>query len=67
MPTTIWTIVPAADDDECEAVGETGIGKGNRSSLGDLPRCDFIYDKSHMTSTELEPGPPRWKAIGLSA
>jgi hypothetical protein len=27
-----------------------------------LPQRHFIHDKSHMTRTGFEPGPPRWEA-----
>jgi hypothetical protein len=27
-----------------------------------LPQYHFVYQKSHMTSPELETGPPRWEA-----
>jgi hypothetical protein len=27
-----------------------------------LPQCNFVHHKSHMTWPGLEPGPPRWEA-----
>jgi hypothetical protein len=55
---TVWPIVPAPDDRkiEWELPGETEV-------LGEnLPQCQFIHHKSHMTWTDLEPWSPRWEA-----
>jgi hypothetical protein len=34
---THWPIVPAPDGDECGAVGEMRIGRGNRNAVNLLP------------------------------
>jgi hypothetical protein len=37
------------DDDECEAVGGMRMA-GEAEVLGEnLPQCQFVYHKSHMT------------------
>jgi hypothetical protein len=38
---------------EWELAGETEVLGANQ--------CHFVYHKSHMTWTELEPGAPRWE------
>jgi hypothetical protein len=41
---------------EWELVGETEV-------LGEnMPRCNFVYQKSHMSCYVLEPRSPRWDA-----
>jgi hypothetical protein len=49
---TVWTIVPAPDDDdddECGAIGGMRIGRGNEVLGENLPQCHFVYHKSYMT------------------
>jgi hypothetical protein len=41
---------------ECEFAGETEILGGN------LLQYHFVRQKSHMTQSGLEPGPPPWEA-----
>jgi hypothetical protein len=41
---------------ERELAGETEI-------LGEnVPQCQFVHHKSHMTWQRVEPGPPPWQA-----
>jgi hypothetical protein len=37
------------DDDECGAVGGMRIGRGSRSLGENLPQCNVVHHKSHMT------------------
>jgi hypothetical protein len=45
---------------ECFA-GETAVPWEN------LPQCRSVHRRSHMTWPGLEPGPPRWEALQLTA
>jgi hypothetical protein len=60
------------DEDECEAVGGTRIGSGNRSTRGKLAPVPLCPPQiPHDLTSGLEPGPPRWGAghmkIGIRA
>jgi hypothetical protein len=51
------------DDDECEAVGEMWICRGETKALGEnLAHSHFVHYKSQMTRPGIEPGLPRWDA-----
>jgi hypothetical protein len=41
---------------ESELAGETEVPGEN------LPHCHFVHQKSQMTWSGIEPGPPRWEA-----
>jgi hypothetical protein len=41
---------------ECELAGKTEVLGKN------LPQCNFVHHKSHMSLPGLEPGLPRWEA-----
>jgi hypothetical protein len=48
--------------DVFKAFGGMTIGRGNKVFEGKQPHCHFVRHKSHMTLSEIEPGPPRHKA-----
>jgi hypothetical protein len=52
----VWSIVPAPgggggddDDDECGAIGGMRIDRGTEVLAENLPLCQFVQHKSHMT------------------
>jgi hypothetical protein len=53
-------IVPAPGDYDGGKIGGM-IGRGNRSTRGNLSQCRFVYHKPHMLPGR-EPGPPLWEA-----
>jgi hypothetical protein len=50
------------DDDKCGAVGGMKLA-GETAALGrNLPQCQFVEHKYHMTCPRIELGQPRWEA-----
>jgi hypothetical protein len=37
------------------------IGRGTKILRENLPQCDFVHHKFHMTWHRLEPRPPWWE------
>jgi hypothetical protein len=56
---TEWPIVPAPDDYDVGELGGTKMGRGNRSTLKNLPQRHFVHHKSHFTRPGFELGPPQ--------
>jgi hypothetical protein len=50
------------DDDECIVVGEMRIGKGIEILEENLPQCNFLHLKSHMTWPGIEQWTPMREA-----
>jgi hypothetical protein len=60
---TNWPIVPAPDDDKnVEQSVEWELAGGTEVLGENLTQCHFVHNKSHMTWSGLEPGPPRREA-----
>jgi hypothetical protein len=57
---TVWPIVLAPDDDECEAVG--GMAGETEVLEENLPQCCCVFHKPHMAWPGLLPGTPQWEA-----
>jgi hypothetical protein len=57
-----WPIVPAPVIVSMENLVEWRLA-GKTEVLGEnVPQCNFVHHKSHLTRSRGEPGPPRWEA-----
>jgi hypothetical protein len=50
------------DDDDRGAIGGMKTGRGNRSTRRKPALAPFYPPQSHMRTSGLEPGQPRWEA-----
>jgi hypothetical protein len=56
-----WPIVPTPGDYDDGEFGGMKIGRVTEVLGENLPQRHFVHNKSHLTRTGLEPGPPQWE------